>query len=82
MSSELIPKLLQLRTELDTDGLELWKVSLRNAATLESVNGAPSLLQLFPIAIAFLSGNFDLLGSITTIIKSYLVIDAAGVMQV
>lgn len=63
------------------DGLELWRVTLQNAAGLNNINGSP-LLQLFPIAITLLSENLDLLGSITAIVKSYLVLDAPIVLQV
>ncbi|EJD01395.1 ARM repeat-containing protein [Fomitiporia mediterranea MF3/22] len=70
-----------LRIGLDEDALDLWKTCMRNAVTLESVNGAPSLLQLFPIAIALLSENLDLLGSSATVVKSYLVLDAPTVVQ-
>ncbi|THH11497.1 hypothetical protein EW145_g638 [Phellinidium pouzarii] len=69
------------RIQLDEDGLVLWKAALRNAVTLDSKDGLPSLLELFPIAIDFLSENLDLLGSITTVIQSYFVLDAIKVLQ-
>ncbi|RDB22808.1 Importin-11 [Hypsizygus marmoreus] len=66
---------------LDEDGLNLWLTALRNTLTLTSVNGAPALFDLFPFALELLSTNFDLLGKITSIIESYFLLDASGVLQ-
>ncbi|KAG6903497.1 hypothetical protein C0995_005520 [Termitomyces sp. Mi166 len=66
---------------LDDDGLTLWLTSLRNTLTLSSVNGAPALFDLFPIAMDLLSSNFDLLGKTISIIESYFLLDAPGILQ-
>ncbi|KAF8076536.1 armadillo-type protein [Lyophyllum atratum] len=68
-------------TNLDDDGLTLWLAALRNILTLNSVNGAPALFDLFPLAIELLSTNFDLLGKTISILESYFLLDAPGVLQ-
>ncbi|KAL5527437.1 hypothetical protein ACEPAG_6228 [Sanghuangporus baumii] len=70
-----------LRVQLDEDALNFWKSCLTNAVSLSNIHGGPSLLQLVPIAIDLLSENLDLLGSITSVIRSYLIIDAPGILQ-
>jgi hypothetical protein len=67
---------------LDEDGLNLWLAALRNTLTLSSVNGAPALFDLFPQALLLLSTNLDLLGKAANIIESYLLLDAASLLQV
>ncbi|KAG5716692.1 Importin-11 [Termitomyces sp. T112] len=66
---------------LDDDGLTLWLSALQNTLTLSSVNGAPALFDLFPIAMNLLSTNFDLLGTTISIIESYFLLDASGILQ-
>ncbi|KAH8118388.1 ARM repeat-containing protein [Phellopilus nigrolimitatus] len=61
------------RAQLDEAGLKLWKTVLQNAATLESISS--------PVAIALLSENLDLLGSVTAVVHSYFVLDAVTVLQ-
>ncbi|KAG6830842.1 hypothetical protein H0H92_014494 [Tricholoma furcatifolium] len=67
---------------LDDDGLTLWLAALRNTLTVSSVNGAPALLELFPLALELLSTNFDLMGKTISIVESYLLLDASGILQV
>ena len=67
---------------LDADGLTLWLSALRNAVTIASVNGDPALQDIFPQALALLSTNLDLLGSITRIIESYFLLDASHILKV
>lgn len=68
---------------LDEDGIALWLAALRNAVTIQAtVPGGPSLFDLLPGAIELLAENLDLLGSILSIIESYLLIDAPSVLQV
>ncbi|KAG6880368.1 hypothetical protein C0992_007779 [Termitomyces sp. T32_za158] len=67
---------------LDDDCLTLWLTALRNTLTLSSVNGSPALFDLFPIAMNLLSTNFDLLGKTVSIIESYFLLDAPGILQV
>ncbi|KAG6911227.1 hypothetical protein DXG01_003094 [Tephrocybe rancida] len=66
---------------LDDDGLTLWLTALRNTLTLTSVNGAPALFELFPLAMELLASNFDLLGKTISIIESYFLLDAPGILQ-
>ncbi|GLB33947.1 putative ARM repeat-containing protein [Lyophyllum shimeji] len=68
-------------TNLDDDALTLWLTALRNTLTLTSVNGAPALFDLFPVAVDLLSTNFDLLGKIISILESYFLLDAPGLLQ-
>ena len=76
--------LSKARSKLDEDGLRLWQAALQNNVTLEAVPGAPSLMDVFPIAVDLLADNLDLLGSITSVIRSYLVLDfeSAKILQV
>ena len=67
---------------LDVDGLSLWLSALRNAVIIASVNGDPALQDIFPQALALLSTNLDLLGSITRIIESYFLLDASYILKV
>ncbi|KAF8165214.1 armadillo-type protein [Crassisporium funariophilum] len=68
--------------QLDVDGLNLWSSALRNTMTIASVNGAPALQDIFPQAVAMLSTNLDLLGSITRIVESYILLDAPHILTV
>ncbi len=68
---------------MDGDGLALWEVSLRNASSILPVtSNAPSLIGLLPGAIQLLGENLDLLGTVLSIIESYLLLDAANVLKV
>ena len=67
---------------LDADGLTLWLNALRNTVTIASVNGDSALQDIFPQALALLSTNLDLLGSITRIIESYFLLDASHILRV
>ncbi|KAF8639750.1 hypothetical protein AX17_001012 [Amanita inopinata Kibby_2008] len=68
-------------SHLDEDGLNLWLNALRNTVTISSVDGAPALIGLFPQAMELLATNLDLLGRITSIIESYIVLDAVSILQ-
>jgi hypothetical protein len=67
---------------LDADGLTLWLSALRNAVTIANVNGDSALQDIFPQALALLSTNLDLLGSITRIIESYFLLDVSHILKV
>ncbi|KAH8106154.1 ARM repeat-containing protein [Cristinia sonorae] len=67
--------------QLDADGLNLWLISVQNATTIEAVNGAPGLVELFPLIIHLLSNNLDLLGRIISIAESYFLLDAPRLLQ-
>ncbi|KZT71615.1 ARM repeat-containing protein [Daedalea quercina L-15889] len=69
------------RLHLDEDALALWLVALRNTVSLEGVNGGPGYVELFPLVISLLSENLDLLGSISEIVESYILVDAARILQ-
>ena len=60
----------------------MWQVALRNASTLQQVEGSLSFLTLFPLAIDLLTQNLDLLGDIRLIIESYLLLDANVIVKV
>ncbi|EKM80164.1 hypothetical protein AGABI1DRAFT_120195 [Agaricus bisporus var. burnettii JB137-S8] len=66
---------------LEDDGLSLWLAALRNATTIASISGAPALSELIPDALQFLETNLDLLGTITSIIEAYILLDAPGLTQ-
>ncbi|KAI0796611.1 ARM repeat-containing protein [Abortiporus biennis] len=69
------------KIQLDEDALMLLQTALRNTTTLEGVNGGPGLFQLFPVIMGYLGENFDLLGKITGIIESYVLLDPARILQ-
>lgn len=66
---------------LDDDALALWLAALRNTLTVASVNGSPALFDLVPVALELLSTNFDLLGKTISIVESYFLLDASGLLQ-
>ncbi len=72
----------QARLQLDKDGLNLWQAALQNATSIMVSPGMPSLYDILPLAIVLLADNLDLLGSITGIVQSYVVLDCVGVLQV
>ncbi|TDL29402.1 ARM repeat-containing protein [Rickenella mellea] len=69
------------RMHLDEDGLVLWLSSLRNGITIESVNGAAALYDLFPIAVVLLGTNLDLLGKILSVVEAYFILDGTKILQ-
>lgn len=69
------------QVQLDEDALILWQASLRNTNTLESPDGSASLFELAPLVMRLLAENYDLLGKITTIVESYLLLDAPRLLQ-
>lgn len=72
---------VKVAINLDEDGINLWLAALRNSTALQSTSTS-NLLQLFPLAMALLAGNLDLLGKITFIVESYFFVDALLVLQV
>ncbi|TFY59275.1 hypothetical protein EVJ58_g5888 [Rhodofomes roseus] len=66
---------------LDQDALVLWLAAIRNTVTLEGVDGGPGYIIPFPLVISLLSENLDLLGSISEIVDSYILVDATRVLQ-
>lgn len=56
--------------------------ALRNTVSVASVDGTPCLRDIFPEAMALLATNLDLLGSITRILESYILLDAVHVLKV
>ncbi|KDQ29318.1 hypothetical protein PLEOSDRAFT_1038626 [Pleurotus ostreatus PC15] len=65
---------------LDEDALVLWLAALRNTTSIHGMNGAPGLIDLFPIAMTMLASNLDLLGSVVEIVTSYLFLDARTIL--
>ena len=49
---------------------------------MESVNGAPALVDLFPLLLELLGVNLDLLGKIIGIVESYFLLGASLILQV
>ncbi|KAI0719492.1 ARM repeat-containing protein [Cerioporus squamosus] len=66
---------------LDKDALDLWQSALRNTDTVLGMNGAPGLIDLYPLLIDQLANNLDLLGSIVHIHQSYFLLDAPRILQ-
>lgn len=71
-----------VQLHLDQDGLNLWQCALRNSVTVESVGGAPGLIDIFPLAVGLLAENLDLLGKIIGIHESYYILDGSQILQV
>ncbi|KAG7449051.1 ARM repeat-containing protein [Guyanagaster necrorhizus] len=78
----LVRASLREAINLDEDGLGLWKAALHNTLTVQSINGAPALLDLVPDAIKLLATNLDLLGKTVDIIESYMLLEGAQILQV
>ena len=55
---------------------------MRNTVTLDGVNGSPGYIELFPLVISLLAENLDLLGSISEIVESYILVDVTRVLSV
>ena len=55
---------------------------MRNAATIQGVNGAPGLIDLVPLIINQLANNLELSGTIVHILESYFLLDAPHILQV
>jgi hypothetical protein len=72
----------QAKTFLDADAFDLWEAALKHTTTIESVNGAPALIELFPLAVFSLNNCFDMLGKVTTIVESYFLLAGVGILQV
>ncbi|KIP12739.1 hypothetical protein PHLGIDRAFT_97377 [Phlebiopsis gigantea 11061_1 CR5-6] len=68
------------QTQLDEDALILWQAALRNTDTLDGVDGS-TLFSLLPLGVTLLAENLDLLGKITSIIDSYILLDPSRVLQ-
>ena len=61
----------------------MWGVALQNAVTLESTgSGVPGYIEMFSHVILLVSDNMDVLGTMLTIVESYLVLDAKRVLSV
>ncbi|KAH6915318.1 ran binding protein 11 [Coprinopsis sp. MPI-PUGE-AT-0042] len=71
----------QIMTHLDEDALQLWLAVVRNATSLRSPTGGPSLQDVFPRALELLATNLDLLGKLTEIIDGYLILDSPSLLQ-
>lgn len=69
-------------TSLDEGGLLLWQAALRNTITIDSVNGAPGLIEMFPLLVSLLEVNLDLLGKIIGLLESYFLLGAPLILQV
>ncbi|EJD53690.1 ran binding protein 11 [Auricularia subglabra TFB-10046 SS5] len=71
-----------LSTALDGDGLALWLAALRHTNTIEPPQGGSTgLVELFPLAVRLLATNLDLLGSLTAVVKSYVLLDGQRIFQ-
>ncbi|KAF5390622.1 hypothetical protein D9757_002665 [Collybiopsis confluens] len=66
---------------LDGDGINLWKDSMRNATTLDNVDPKISLAGLIPFLVQHLNNNLDLLGTLLNITESYFLLDPSRMLQ-
>jgi hypothetical protein len=66
--------------QLDADALDLWTTTLR--ATLPPLQTSPNVFDLLTPAITLLNENLDLLGKVTDITESYILLDAPAILQV
>ncbi|KAK7695434.1 hypothetical protein QCA50_000070 [Cerrena zonata] len=69
------------KVQLEEDALEMWQTALRQTTTIESDNGQVGLVELLPVAVELLSQNLDVLGSVVSLVESYLLLDASRVLQ-
>jgi hypothetical protein len=77
---EKLNNVIQNKSALEEDALQLWLISLRNASVIGQ--GQPDYLDLFPYAIQCLSENLDVMGTIVLIIESYLLLNVHVIMSV
>jgi len=78
----LLRILILKQTQLDNDGIILWKEAMRNTLSVQSVSGSPALENLLPLAVEQLGQNLDLLGSLLDIMESYFLLDGARILEV
>ncbi|EIN10324.1 ARM repeat-containing protein [Punctularia strigosozonata HHB-11173 SS5] len=71
----------ETRLHLEEDALVLMQAALSNTLTIQSMNGAPALIDLFPILIPYIAGDIHILGRVTNLIESYFVADAPAILQ-
>ncbi|KAI5893425.1 ARM repeat-containing protein [Schizophyllum commune H4-8] len=71
----------KITTFVDEDGFELLHSALRNTTSIWSVNGGPCLADLFPVLIAYLADNLDILGRTVQCLESFYLLDAPGLLQ-
>ncbi|KAF9076797.1 ran binding protein 11 [Rhodocollybia butyracea] len=76
----LVQQSMEQGSELDQDGITLWKEALRNTNAIDTPNH--SLANLLPLLIKQLDNNFDLLGSLLNITESYFLLEPARMLQV
>lgn len=79
-NNEMQPTDQQAITTLDADGINLWLAALRSSPSLPSQ--PHKYYELLEKLVSMLSHNFDLLGSVTNLLESYFISNAAYVLQV
>ncbi|KAK7470477.1 hypothetical protein VKT23_001903 [Stygiomarasmius scandens] len=77
----LVEESMKVGTQLDNDGIILWKEAMRNTLSVQSVSGSPALENLLPLAVEQLGQNLDLLGSLLDIMESYFLLDGARILE-
>ncbi|WWC87587.1 uncharacterized protein L201_002477 [Kwoniella dendrophila CBS 6074] len=65
----------------EEDGLILWQTALWNAASPYQPTKETGLIRLLPGLLSMLGENMDLLSKLLPLLDSYLLLDAAGIIQ-
>ncbi|KAH7105640.1 ran binding protein 11 [Auriculariales sp. MPI-PUGE-AT-0066] len=70
------------KAQLDQEAFPLWQSALRMAVDLDPRPGSQfKLMDLLPLAVEKLGGNLDVMGSMVSIVKSYIILDAGKIFQ-
>lgn len=76
-----ISRSVQALSHIDDDVLVLWASALKNTLSIDAINGAPGLRELFPLAVQLLA-RVEQAEKANDIIYSYFLFDASGFLQV
>ncbi|GJJ07307.1 hypothetical protein Clacol_001508 [Clathrus columnatus] len=72
----MVTHLVESKPYLEDDGLQLWLTAIRCAPS------TPGLIALFPRAITYMTENLDVLGTVMTIVESYIIADSNAILSV
>ncbi|KAL0577074.1 hypothetical protein V5O48_004917 [Marasmius crinis-equi] len=77
----LVEESMNEGTNLDGDGIILWKEAMRNTLSATASDGGRSLLDLFSLCLKQLDNNLDLLGSLINIVESYFLLESPRILE-
>ncbi|TFK55905.1 ARM repeat-containing protein [Heliocybe sulcata] len=69
------------KLQLEVDAYLMWQAAMRNAVSLDSIDGSRSLLELFPLAVRLQAEDLESVSKVCGIVESYVILDAPRVLQ-